>query len=171
MTHARHVWPGRILPLHQARHAIAPLCRLFVEEWPSWYGPGCDGNAESDLLACCSPDRIPVAFVALDDRGVPVGTAALRRDSLGSELGLGPWLAGLIVAGPWRRMGVGTALVGAVEAHAQRLGVESIYAATDSATCLLLDRGWIRFPTRIESLRGPLDVLKFRVAGTRNEAP
>lgn len=95
----------RICLLADASFAIPVLSRWFVEEWTPWYGPGGNGDATADLQGCCHRDRLPLAVVALDDSDRVLGTAALKNESLGSELGYGPWLAAVLVGGisPERR--------------------------------------------------------------------
>ena len=117
---ARH--DMRIVHLLEAPGTAPVLARWFVEEWTPWYGPGGGGNAESDLAACRGRDVLPLCLVALGTGGDVPGTIALRSESVGSELGVGPWLAAFLVGADHRRKGVGTALVEAIEGEAYRLG-------------------------------------------------
>ena len=116
----------RIAHLIDAPGAAPVLARWFVAEWGPWYGPGGDGDAEADLAACRVRDALPLCLVALGPGDVVLGTAALRDESVGSELGVGPWLAGLLVAPEHRGRGVGAALVAAIEGEAANLGFAAI---------------------------------------------
>jgi len=142
-----------IVPLAERPQVIPVLERWFVSEWAPWYGPTGPGDAVRDLTACLNRDELPMAWVALDETGSPIGTAALRMDSVGSETGLGPWLAALLVDEGYRGRGVGTALIAAVEDGAAGLGYPSLYVSTDTAMSLVEHRGWRAVGTT-ETLRG-----------------
>ena len=66
------------------------------------------------------------------------GTASLKRESVGSELGVGPWLTALLVAKDQRGQGIGTALVEAIEQYGWSIGFETIYCSTDTPRSLLV---------------------------------
>jgi GNAT superfamily N-acetyltransferase len=132
----------RCVRLTDAAFAEPILVTMFLAEWEPYYGPRGPGDAEADVRACLSPDRLPIAVVALDADDQVLGTAALKTDSVGAELGVGPWLAALLVAPEHRRNGIGSALVTAIEAEAWNRGYEALYCATGSARRLLTRRGW-----------------------------
>jgi GNAT superfamily N-acetyltransferase len=54
-------------------------------------------------------------LIALDKDGNLLGTAMLKSDSVGSELGVGPWLAAVLARPERHGKGIGTALVEAIE--------------------------------------------------------
>ncbi len=142
---------------------VAPtLQRWFIEEWTPWYGPDGPGDAEGDLAACRSRDKLPLCLVALNLDNEMLGTAALKSESVGSELGVGPWLAAVLVGKDHQGKGIGTALVKAIEEEAVRLGFDSLYTSTDSAESILKRRGWQAFGTT-ESLRGPVTIYRWQV--------
>ena len=154
----------RIVHLLEAPE-VAPMLELwFIEEWMPWYGPDGPGDAESDLAACRSRDELPICLVALNMDDKVLGTAALKSESVGSELGVGPWLAAVLVGKDHQGKGVGTALVKAIEEEAVRLGFDSIYTSTDTAEGILERRGWQAFGTT-ESLRGPVTIYRWQVRG------
>lgn len=155
--------PYRIVPLADATETIPGLARLFVEEWEPYYGADGPGNALADLQQCCNHDDLPIAFVALDDSGMVIGTAALKEESVGSELGVGPWLAALVVPVAHRNRGVGTALVVAIENKARSLGIEAIFTSTDAAENIIRRRGWTALEHRAESLRGSVALYKLQL--------
>ena len=162
----------RIAHLKDFPGHLPMLEHWFIEEWTPWYGPGGAGDARADLQACNSQDALPICLVALEEGGDLLGTATLKSDSVGSELGVGPWLAAVLVSPEHRRRGVGTALVEAIEAEASRLGFEYIYTSTDSAQHIIERRGWEKIG-HTQSLRGALDVYHCRmlsyVSGKRSE--
>lgn len=155
---------SRIVHLIDAPDAAPILARWFVHEWTPWYGPGGNGDAEADLAACRDPDALPVCLVALNADGEPLGTAALKPESVGSELAAGPWLAALLVGPNHRGNGIGTALVAAIEAEAHRLGFEAVYTSTDAAEGIMARRGW-RAIGKTASLRGSIAVFRQQLAG------
>ena len=151
--------PLDIIDLREAAHLSATLERWFIAEWEPWYGPSGVGDAAADLAACCNNDALPVCLVAVDAQGKAVGTATLKPDSVGSELGVGPWLAAVLVPVEYQGGGIGTALVAAIETIAGQLGFESIFSSTDSAAGILTRSGWRAYGATT-SLRGPLSVFR-----------
>jgi len=97
-----------------------------------------------------------VALTADDDI---IGTAALKAESVGSELGVGPWLAAVLVGKPHRGKGVGTALIKAIEETAARLGFQAIYTSTDAAESIVERLGWQAAGTS-QSLRGTVTIYR-----------
>ena len=153
----------RIHHLLEVPAAAPTLAQWFVDEWYPWYGPEGPGDAEADLAACRSRDVLPICLVAMADDGSLLGTVALKTESIGSEHGVGPWLAAFLVGKPHRGKGVGTALVAALENEARSLGFASIYTSTDTAARLLERRGWQPFAAS-KSLRGPVTVYRLALA-------
>ena len=147
----------RIVHLLDVPYCLPRLVDWFIAEWELWYGTEGEGDAGQDLAACGDRDAIPLCLVAMDTDDELLGTAALRAASVGSELGVGPWLAGFLVDPHYRRNGVGTALVAAIEAEADRLGFDAIYVSTDTARGIFERRGW-QVCGSASSLRGPVAV-------------
>jgi len=144
---------SRIIHLADLPEAIPLLARWFIEEWGPYYGPEGPGDAEQDLQSCRNRYEIPLALVALDAAGDVIGTAALKPSSLETHRYLGPWLAAMLVARGQRGMGIGSALVTAIEGEARRLGVDVLYSDTASASSLLSRLGWEPIETGIPTLR------------------
>jgi len=86
-------------------------------------------------------DRVPIAFVALDDEGAIVGTASLIFDDLEDDP-RNPWLASVYVPAEHRKKGIASALVGTVEDAARRIGYDRLYLFTTSAASLYAGLGW-----------------------------
>ena len=150
----------RIVHLLEAPDVLRALVRRFVEEWAPWYGPD---DAEDDLTACRSQSELPLCLVVLGERGEVLGTAALKSESVGSEPGVGPWLAAVLVNKDHRGEGIGTALVEAIEKEAGRLGFEAIYTSTNAAAGIMARRQWQTFGAS-DSLRGPVTVYRKQLA-------
>lgn len=136
--------------------ALADLAALYVAEWTPWYGPNGAGDAEADLAACLNRATLPLAVVAQGPDGRVLGTAALKNESLGAELGYGPWLAAVVVDPACRGRGIGSALIAAVERQARTLGFAALYTSTDTARSLVERRGWTPLRRTLPSLRGPV---------------
>ncbi len=147
----------KIVHLADVPEVIPVLEQLFAQEWEPYYGALGPGDAARDLAESCQHDELPVALVAIDADGSVAGTAALKTQSVGSEVAPGPWLAAFVVQPDNRRQGVGNALVGAIEREARRLGLTSIFVSTDAAEGIIKRRGWRRVGAAV-SLRGEVAV-------------
>ncbi|MBR2817965.1 MAG: GNAT family N-acetyltransferase [Reyranella sp.] len=93
-------------------------------------------------------DRIPIAFVALDEEGRIVGTASLIFDDLEGDP-RNPWLASVFVRPEHRKKGIASALVRTVEDAARRLGYSRLYLFTSSAPALYAGLGWQALEQRV----------------------
>ncbi|MGI9384844.1 MAG: GNAT family N-acetyltransferase [Methyloligellaceae bacterium] len=153
----------RIVPLAETPESLPVLVRWFIEEWAPYYGTGGPGDAERDLTECCNRDTLPIALVALDADGYAVGTAALKRESVGGDPGQTPWLAAFLVGVAHRGQGIGTLLVAAIEKEARRLGFTAVYTSTDAAEGIVKKRGWEPL-AQATSLRGPITIYKLELA-------
>jgi GNAT superfamily N-acetyltransferase len=135
-----------IEPLADHPHALPLLQSWFEREWAPYYGPSGPGNAQEDLRGCCNRDRLPLALVAFAD-GQLCATAALKSDSVTTHKHLNPWLAALLVDPAYRRQGVATSLIAAIEERARQFGFAHLYAGTETGPGttepLLRQRGWL----------------------------
>lgn len=121
---------------------VLPLLKDWFEaEWADYYGPGGAGDAGSDLRAYASRTDLPVALVAFLE-GELCGVAALKADSIATHAHLGPWAAAGLVSPRYRRRGIGTELVRAIERLAKNLGYVRIYSGTNTANRVLERLGW-----------------------------
>jgi GNAT superfamily N-acetyltransferase len=130
-----------IARLAEHPEAIPVLKQWFESEWKSYYGPTGPGNAERDLLAYSSRDRLPIGIVAYLD-GELCGFAALKPQSITTHSHLSPWIAAGLVAPQHRRKGIGAQMLGALEDIARGLGYKRIYSGTSTAGDLLCRSGW-----------------------------
>ena len=149
----------RIVHLVEVPEAVPLLAQWFVETWEPWYGDDGPGDAEEDLVASCRRDTLPIALVALGETDEVLGTAALKAESVGSEIGQGPWLAALLVGKAHRGKGVATALIAAIEQEARRLDFDALYTSTDVAERMLRRRGWQAVGSTT-SLRGTITIYR-----------
>lgn len=133
----------RIAPLNSDPDTINTLVRMYLEQWPDWYGPDGPGDGRGDLESCLGEaDALPSCLVAYEVSGQVLGSVCLRWNSPGSDRHPGAWMTGLLVEGKYRNAGVGTALVAAAEKEARRLEFSDLHASTSSAGRLLMRRAW-----------------------------
>jgi hypothetical protein len=72
---------------------VLPVLRKWLEtEWADYYGPTGPGDAERDLTAFSSRERLPIGVVAFLG-GELCGLAALKADSISTHKHLSPWAA------------------------------------------------------------------------------
>lgn len=88
-----------------------------------------------------SGDDLEVALVARAGEEL-AGICLLVREELEPAHDLTPWLASLFVAPAFRRRGVATALIKAIEDHARAQGVARLHLHTVDAEALYLSCGW-----------------------------
>jgi GNAT superfamily N-acetyltransferase len=86
-------------------------------------------------------DRIPLTLIALLD-GQPAGTASIYVHDLDIRPDLSPWLAAVYVAPLYRKQGIGSELVKAVESVAQKLQIERLYLFTPDQEPFYSRLGW-----------------------------
>lgn len=89
-------------------------------------------------------DTLPIAWVAHSKSKV-FGTAALRRHDLHGREDLEPWLGGVFVMEQYRRRGIGEALCLAVESHARKAQVDTLYLFTLDSQQWYRKLGWNKF--------------------------
>jgi GNAT superfamily N-acetyltransferase len=90
---------------------------------------------EQVLKAIAADQNRQVVLIATCD-GVPAGTCLLVTSEIDPIHNVSPWLAGLYVAPEFRRLGVGRALIQAVEKEARSRGVPRLhlYAGNEEAS-------------------------------------
>ena len=121
---------------------VLPILKEWFEtEWESYYGPGGPGDAQSDLAAYANWGGLPIGVVAFFENEL-CGIAALKAESITTHSHLSPWAAAGLVKPLYRRKGIGTELLRAVEEIARDLGYARIYCGTSTAKRLLLRRSW-----------------------------
>jgi GNAT superfamily N-acetyltransferase len=114
--------------------------------WDEWGSPQ-SGSFEdwAANLRRGHQDRIPVTFVALDERDRPLGSVTMTEHDMPGHLGyaaLGPWIAGTFVAPEARGTGVGAALMQHAVEQAHAWDVPRLYLYTESARAFYEHLGW-----------------------------
>jgi GNAT superfamily N-acetyltransferase len=75
--------------------------------------------------------------------GRPAGSCLFVREEIEPAHDLTPWLAALYVAPQFRKLGIASALVRAIEQHARDVGCRELYLYTITAEPLYAKLGWI----------------------------
>jgi GNAT superfamily N-acetyltransferase len=131
----------RIVPLVE-RPDLAEQVSIWVfDEW-GHLAPGQTlDQRRAAVQEMINVDCVPIAFAALDDDDGIIGTASLVFDDLEGDP-RNPWLASVYVPPEHRRKGIASALVGAVEETARRIGYDRLYLFTSTAPSLYASLGW-----------------------------
>ncbi|MGH8594360.1 MAG: GNAT family N-acetyltransferase [Gammaproteobacteria bacterium] len=134
---------AKLLITHLAGHpeALPVLKQWFETEWVEYYGPAGPGDAERDLIAYSSRDKLPIGLVAFYEDEL-CGIAALKPESISTHKHLYPWAAAGFVVPRFRRRGIGASLASALEDAARDLGYSTIYCGTSTAIGLLKRNKW-----------------------------
>lgn len=138
--------PPTIVPMRKEHAKTVSLlrCAAFFE--------GSDRTPQQDageLCALVKNSDFETALVALLGNE-PVGSVLLVSHELDASHDLSPWLAGLVVAETHRRLGIGRALVRALEDRARALGVETLYLYTWQARDFYARLGWSAMETFVQ---------------------
>jgi GNAT superfamily N-acetyltransferase len=75
--------------------------------------------------------------------GQPAASCLFVREEIDAKHQLTPWLAALYVAPAFRKQGIGSALVHAIERHARDVGCNELYLYTVTAEGLYTKLGWL----------------------------
>jgi GNAT superfamily N-acetyltransferase len=137
----------RIVPLVERPDLVDQVSSWGFDEW-GHLSPGQTlDERRAKVRGKMNLDRVPIAFVALDDHDGMVGTASLIFDDLEGDP-RNPWLASVYVPPAHRHRGIASALVSAVEAAARRIGYGRLYLFTTSAAALYERLGWTALERR-----------------------
>jgi GNAT superfamily N-acetyltransferase len=121
--------------------AIPELAVAFKAQWSPDRPPEHVESIKQHFRKCMNTDRFPMALVAYSGESVS-GVVALLERSVKSRSDLRPWLGALYVFPKFRCQGIGAMLIRTAEQAARRLGVEALYAGTETATGLFRRAGW-----------------------------
>jgi GNAT superfamily N-acetyltransferase len=126
------------------QHFIPTLARWTYEEW-GHLRPGDSIERRIQRLQNDSGhSRIPTVFVAFEGSDL-LGSAKLVVSDMETRADLSPWLAGVLVAPPYRGRGIGANLVRRVMEEARVLSVPRLYLFTPSAAQFYARLQWSLF--------------------------
>ena len=114
------------------QEVIPILAAWIYNEWSYLYPGATLQDFEGLLRERINKKSLPLTFVALE-AGEPIGTASLKAFDMETRSDLTPWLTSLHVAKPWRRRGIGSSLVKAIEQKAVELGIRKLFLFTTDA--------------------------------------
>lgn len=131
----------RVVPLVERPDLVEQVSAWGFAEW-GHLNPGQTLEERTvRIRGKMNVDRVPIAFVALDEEDRIAGTASLIFDDLEGDP-RNPWLASVFVPPEYRKKGIASALVRTVEDAARRLGYSRLYLFTSSAPTLYAGLGW-----------------------------
>jgi predicted N-acetyltransferase YhbS len=131
----------RIVPLVERPDLVDQVAVWGFTEWGHLNPGETLEQRRGRIRGKMNVDRVPVAFVALDNADGIVGTASLIFDDLEGDP-RNPWLASVFVPAEHRGRGIASALVRTVEDAARRIGYSRLYLFTTSASALYAGLGW-----------------------------
>lgn len=123
------------------KEVIPILARWFYQEWTYLHPDRTLQDVERLIGERTNTTKIPLSLVAFEG-GELLGMVCLKVHDMDTRLDLTPWLAGLYVTAPWRRKGIGTALVSAIEKKSQELQIEKLYLYTPESEGFYSRLGW-----------------------------
>jgi len=123
-----------------------------------------DLSYEQVLLAAkdCHKSQLPIRLIAIID-GACVGTVSIMQNDLKCR-DYTPWLAALYVDEPFRKNGIGEALIDSVKRIVKDLGYHEVYLRTEHASDYYRKLGWAFIETCDDHFNLRPDVFKFTLA-------
>lgn len=111
---------------------------------------------------------IPLAWVALNEKKLPVGMASLKNNDLWSRTDLNPWLASLYIVPEYRFQGIGGRIISEVIAKTKDLGCASLYlfeGKNDTVNLIQYysKRGFSILEDAIDNDGNPTTIMYFKV--------
>lgn len=134
-----------VLLLADAPEVIPTLAAWYKNEWPACFAETPLEAIEADFHSAANRDCLPLAIVAFDVTGVPMGVCSVRAHPFEPYPYVSPWLRGLYVSAPFCGQGIAGVLIRAAAAHAARLEISKLYASTSSAIRTFERAGWLGF--------------------------
>jgi GNAT superfamily N-acetyltransferase len=134
-------------PLHIRRLAADEPASDLVARWRhdaffADMGAAFEETLEAQRLWLAQPSDYEIALLA-EVASEPAGCCLFVREEIDAKHDLTPWLASLYVAPPFRKQGVGGALVRAIEQHARKVGCGTLHLYTVTAEPFYAGLGWV----------------------------
>ena len=126
---------------------IPVLAEWIYREWAYLYPGATLRDFEGFLRERVNKNKLPLTLVAIE-AGEPIGTVSLKAFDMETRNDLTPWLTSLYVTAPWRKKGLGSDLVTAIERKAVTLGIGRLFLFT--ADVALAERFYPRLGWRVK---------------------
>jgi GNAT superfamily N-acetyltransferase len=131
----------RIEYLADHQDVIPILSAWFYQEWSYLYPERTEDEFRRLISERTNKDKIPLSLVSFEGDEL-VGTVCLKIHDMDTKPDLSPWLAGLYVKESWRRKGIGSTLVKAIERKALELGIHHLFLYTPESEHFYSHLGW-----------------------------
>ncbi|MSR13810.1 MAG: GNAT family N-acetyltransferase [Gammaproteobacteria bacterium] len=123
---------------------VPGLAERHAEEWQHLYAGWDAATAATEFAAQHSDGSVPTTLIALED-GELRGSVSLIHDDLPGWEQLNPWLASLYVLPAYRKLGIASRLVAAVDELLVARGCDCAYLFTEARESFFTRRGWHAF--------------------------
>ncbi len=130
--------------LGDRQEVIRTVANWIYDEWSFLYPGKTVDYIESLLRERLHKRKLPFTLVAFKG-GKPVGTVSLKASDMETRSKMTPWVASLYVVKRWRKRGIGSSLMKAVEEKAAKLGIRKLFlftADSDLAARFYSRLGW-----------------------------
>jgi N-acetylglutamate synthase-like GNAT family acetyltransferase len=131
----------KITYLADHQDVIPLLSKWFHREWAYLYPERTEDGVTRLISERTNRDKIPIALVAFDGKEL-IGTVCLKSNDMDTKPELNPWLAGLYVKESYRKNGVGSCLVKAIEQKAFEMGISRLFLYTPESEVFYSKLGW-----------------------------
>jgi N-acetylglutamate synthase-like GNAT family acetyltransferase len=122
---------------------ILTLARWHHTQW-GYLNPS--RNIEDVIVKLKShlgPERIPTTFIARSQKKL-LGSASLTQHDMETHMHLSPWLASVYVDLPFRRQGIGSALIQRAVEEVRSMGITKFFLFTPDQEQFYARLGWTR---------------------------
>lgn len=133
----------------------------FYREWSYLYPERTKDDFRRFISERVNKDKVPLTLVAFEGEEL-VGTVCLKTHDMDTKTELSPWLAGLYVKESWRKKGVGSALVKAIEQKAIELGINLLFLYTPESENFYYNLGW-RVKEKTNYHKVPVTIMEKRL--------
>lgn len=124
------------------KEVIPMIAKWFYQEWSYLYPNRTLSDIEQAIGGKRIKNKILTTLVAFEGETL-LGTVSLKIHDMDTRLDLTPWLAGLYVAEIWRKQGIGTTLVNAIERKAKEISIRKLYLYTLRSEGFYARLGWL----------------------------
>lgn len=121
---------------------IGRLVQALFEEWHGFEPWSSVDKIHAYYGRCLRDDELPLAFAAVDDSGILLGSATVKRHDMESFPQYEYWLGDVFVLPEYRGKGIGRRLVVHCIGAARSLGIKFLYLYTPDVQIFYESFGW-----------------------------